>query len=225
MISDKKDCVSTPSYNDKGFTLAETLITLVIVGVVAALTVPTLMNKTNNQEYVSRLNKAYSVLQQSIHKIAMDKGYPQGDYTFVTDTNTFLDDLSKTLNVIKSCRDDNSCITHSYTLMNNTENSLTGSENAFVTADGISYTYAQGYRPDIWGISEEDNSKFLGRFWVDVNGKSKPQKAGKDLFAFVVINGKGILPAGYGNNSSDCNKNNMGLTCAAKVLKENAINY
>ena len=46
----------------RGFTLAEVLITLVIIGVIASMTIPTLMNKTNKQEYVSRLKKAYSTL-------------------------------------------------------------------------------------------------------------------------------------------------------------------
>ena len=36
----------------KGFTLAEVLITLVIIGVIAALMIPALMNKTNEQETV-----------------------------------------------------------------------------------------------------------------------------------------------------------------------------
>ena len=40
-----------------GFTLAEVLITLVIIGVITAITVPSLINKTNNQEYVSRLKR------------------------------------------------------------------------------------------------------------------------------------------------------------------------
>ena len=34
-----------------GFTLAEVLITLVIIGVIAAATIPTLINNTNKQEY------------------------------------------------------------------------------------------------------------------------------------------------------------------------------
>ena len=41
----------------KAFTLAEVLITLVIIGVIAAMTISTLMNNTNNQELVSRLKK------------------------------------------------------------------------------------------------------------------------------------------------------------------------
>ena len=54
------------------FTLAEVLITLVIVGVIAALTIPSMINKTNNQETVSRLKKAYSTLAQATQRIIFE---------------------------------------------------------------------------------------------------------------------------------------------------------
>lgn len=47
------------------FTLAEVLITLGIIGVVAALTIPALMNSTGNAEYVSAYKKTLSVLNRS----------------------------------------------------------------------------------------------------------------------------------------------------------------
>ena len=60
----------------QGFTLAEVLITLVIIGVITSMTIPTLMNNTNKQEYVSRLKKAYSALSQATNKIIADEGNP-----------------------------------------------------------------------------------------------------------------------------------------------------
>ncbi len=49
-----------------GFTLAEVLITLGIIGVVAAMTIPTLMQKTNDSEIKSSYKKMMSVLNQAI---------------------------------------------------------------------------------------------------------------------------------------------------------------
>ena len=49
-----------------GFTLAEVLITLGIIGVVAALTIPTLMQKTNDSELKAGYKKMISVLNQAI---------------------------------------------------------------------------------------------------------------------------------------------------------------
>ena len=49
-----------------GFTLAEVLITLGIIGVVAAMTMPTLMNATNGVQYKTAYKKALSVISQAI---------------------------------------------------------------------------------------------------------------------------------------------------------------
>ncbi|MBS6602730.1 MAG: type II secretion system protein, partial [Brachyspira sp.] len=48
------------------FTLAEVLITLGIIGVVAAMTMPTLMNSTNGAQYKTAYKKALSVLSQAV---------------------------------------------------------------------------------------------------------------------------------------------------------------
>ena len=49
-----------------GFTLAEVLITLGIIGVVAAMRMPTLMNSTNGAQYRTAYKKALSVLSQAV---------------------------------------------------------------------------------------------------------------------------------------------------------------
>lgn len=49
-----------------GFTLAEVLITLGIIGVVAAMTIPTLMNSTGQAEFKSGFKKAISALNQAV---------------------------------------------------------------------------------------------------------------------------------------------------------------
>ncbi|MCM1339514.1 MAG: type II secretion system GspH family protein [Muribaculaceae bacterium] len=49
----------------RAFTLAETLITLGIIGIVAAMTVPVLISNTNGAKYRSQLKKTYSTLNQA----------------------------------------------------------------------------------------------------------------------------------------------------------------
>ena len=48
------------------FTLAEVLITLGIIGVVAAMTMPTLMNQTNGAQYKAAYKKALSAISQGV---------------------------------------------------------------------------------------------------------------------------------------------------------------
>ena len=50
----------------KGFTLAEVLITLAIIGVVAALTIPSVISNSQQQEFKTGLRKAVSVLNSAI---------------------------------------------------------------------------------------------------------------------------------------------------------------
>ena len=64
----------TPPYSLKAFTLSEVLITLVIIGVVAAITVPTLFSYYQEQAIKSSLEKNYSVLKQALERYYIDNG-------------------------------------------------------------------------------------------------------------------------------------------------------
>ena len=57
-----------------GFTLAEVLITLAVIGVVAALTIPTLINKYNQNVAETRLKMFYSMINQAIQLSEIDNG-------------------------------------------------------------------------------------------------------------------------------------------------------
>ncbi len=50
----------------RGFTLAEVLITLGIIGVVAAMTMPTLINSTQGAQYKTAFKKSLTVLSQAV---------------------------------------------------------------------------------------------------------------------------------------------------------------
>lgn len=49
-----------------GFTLAEVLVTLMIIGVIAAMTIPSLMQNTQQQEFKAAYKKAVSMLNQAV---------------------------------------------------------------------------------------------------------------------------------------------------------------
>lgn len=56
------------------FTLAEILISLVIIGIVAALTIPAFVQNYKKQEYSAKLKKFYSTMQQAIQMSELDNG-------------------------------------------------------------------------------------------------------------------------------------------------------
>lgn len=59
-----------------GFTLAETLITLGIIGIVAAMTIPTLMSKYREQVLINKLVETFSILSQAYKHAIEEKGDP-----------------------------------------------------------------------------------------------------------------------------------------------------
>uniref|UniRef100_UPI00402818C9 prepilin-type N-terminal cleavage/methylation domain-containing protein n=1 Tax=Candidatus Scatousia sp. TaxID=3085663 RepID=UPI00402818C9 len=71
------------------FTLAEVLITLGIIGIVAAMTMPTLIGKYKKKELANRAKVAYSILSQAIKLSEVENGevkywdaYPGGGHGF-----------------------------------------------------------------------------------------------------------------------------------------------
>ena len=84
-----------------GFTLAEVLITLGIIGVVAAMTMPTLMNQTQGAQYKTAYKKALSALSQAVTlNVALD----EWNFADATGEDPYLIDkmLSSRMNVVRT---------------------------------------------------------------------------------------------------------------------------
>ena len=85
-----------------GFTLAEVLITLGIIGVVAAMTMPTLMNQTQGAQYKTAYKKALSALSQAVTlNVALDE-WNFADATGTGDTYLIDKMLSSRMNVVRT---------------------------------------------------------------------------------------------------------------------------
>ena len=210
-----------------GFTLAEVLITLVIIGVIAAMTIPTLINKTNNQEYVSRLKKVYATLSAATNRIIFEKGTPNSTLGGWSSSPEALLDIYKTkLMVADECVPSNGCTPNdSYKQLNNVNSNYNiGLRPKLVLNDGTFLFF--WLEPDAYSCNYNSYGSFnaCGEIYEDINGKKGPNKWGRDFFYFV-IKENGLVPAGCDGNSSDCNKNGNEYTCACKVIRENAINY
>ncbi|MBQ2870803.1 type II secretion system protein [bacterium] len=168
---------SNKTFKQKAFTLAETLITLSIIGVVAAMTVPTLMSNMNKQTYVTGLKKAHSVLTNAIQMIPESEGCG-GDYVcsgFIEPNNKqealysftkdSLDLLSKQLKgkLIEDCSD----------IIGNRP--YITSKRCIQTEDGMV----------IYRTGPSYNDRIIA---VDINGKKGPNNANRDIWAFFLKN-------------------------------------
>lgn len=70
-------------YKKSGFTLAEVLITLGIIGTVAAMTIPTLMTNYQKQVWESKLKKIYSITTNACERMLIEENVSRVNETAV----------------------------------------------------------------------------------------------------------------------------------------------
>ena len=84
------------------FTLAEVLLTLAIIGIIAAMTLPALQNSTNKMENVVALKKTYYVLSQATYSIMAENGGMPQALSGATTHDDFANVFISKLNVASS---------------------------------------------------------------------------------------------------------------------------
>ena len=83
-------CKTAPASNlgdkvkRKGFTLSEVLITMGIIGIVAAMTLPSLINRAQEKELEARFRKAYNIMNVATQKTVADLGFDPQCYIWET---------------------------------------------------------------------------------------------------------------------------------------------
>ncbi len=195
----------------KGFTLAEILITLGIIGVIAAITIPVLINNYQKTQYVASLKKVYTNLCQVIQQMAMDNGTPDSVADYFGATTTAGQAIASRMNVVKTCGTDvnEECFVKFDDYFDGTANSTihwqdnVSARYKFTTADGVSFSvgsYGSNCKTNI-GFDIQNSTTYYstcGWLYVDVNGAKKPNYFGRDVFGFFIVSGKNpsIYPFG-----------------------------
>lgn len=161
-----------------GFTLAEVLITLGIIGVVAAMTIPVLMNNIQENQYKVAYKKAFSVASQAWLQVANDNMLEgrNGWESNVSNDDNFNQFMAK-FDIVKTCSYPNfsDCWAANETAnaWSNLPFTSSSSEICFLDKSGM-----------VWC-----NSNTLSYIIVDVNGMQKPNIYGKDRFAIATCVG------------------------------------
>ena len=221
-----------------GFTLAEVLITLGVIGVVAALTLPSVISKFQNQAYLAALKKSYSTIQNAHLRVVGEYGEPsEWDwYDYLTDK-----DNSKMIKITDSyaryivgryCgHTSGGNVTDCINIDPNDLKMLNGqsSQGNIWYGTGTIYHASNHYKlstgPTLALLFEQNagggvhwalihkNIKIL--YIIDVNGAKKPNQVGRDIYYFMLKDDK-LQP--YYDGTSDCNKGGLGFTCAYDVI-------
>lgn len=214
----------------KAFTLAEVLITLGIIGVVAAMTLPTLMNKTNNKELHTAFLKTYSELNQVAGLFKADYGISISEYVAQAQGSTGggsgikPEIASRIFAYYKGSRnltkggqgtsDGEGNFLAWYNMANLNGSGYSGGANNSGTnssflCDNSAFTNNLSGALMILNDApkEGDNGPVI---CVDVNGKKKPNRYGIDYFMFIFTVDGRVLPVGqeHKNNPRACNSSN-----------------
>lgn len=201
----------------KAFTLAEVLITLGIIGTVAALTIPTLINNKAKQETVTKLQKSYTTLSQAVKLSEQDNGSnanwdwgTAGNASSIR--NSFDTYWRPYLKVIKDCDNTNNCgygDGYFYIKDKSQHTSLVGPNNiAELLSDGT-----------LLELYNDGTHKII---YVDINGSLAPNILSRDVFSFVLDPQKGFVPYYYNSGSpiinANCTTTSNDMGCAAKIM-------
>ena len=194
------------------FTLAEVLITLGIIGIVAALTLPTVIQNYKEKVTVTLVKENYSIFSQALKMVTID--YPDFEslynpnLDYKQNSKALYDEMSKHIKKIRSCDIKKGCMSESYTNLNgdsigtwdNFGNIVTG-----VLSNGTTF----------WVLGYNDpyhSNKYRVQIGFDINGNKKPNRIGIDFF-HLNADSDGNLTAHSSNGKYECCALNGTNTC------------
>ena len=230
-----------------GFTLAEVLITLGIIGVVAALTTPALVSEYNKSKVGPILKRFINTMENANQQLLYDnEGVSISSFNGNDDSSMtkYCDELAK---YIKGSNDtehsyySNDIKHYNYDGTVRTNNSPVLGVNTFLFADGSAMelgTYDPG--------AHNGNGSYKGaiaELVFDINGfETKPNRLGRDQFCFTLDDGGAIIPWGgkteymayngadrtiskykWKDGDNKCSENtvNTGENCAGSIFDNN----
>lgn len=212
------------------FTLAEVLITLTIIGVVAALTLPTLISNYQKTQYVIGLKKAYAELSQVFKLYMVDEGVTDLSQThlFDSDYNTgeMIRIISKYFKTTGKIYDGSNEYKLTVSYLDPSLGTTTFSSSYFFTVDGMIFEYRTETLDDCI------KNNLCAEFSVDINGLKPPNQLGRDYFQrpFVIGSNGNVYIRGtesWEHDGSCGYKGNSNLTgvqgyndCAARIQSE-----
>lgn len=173
----------------QAFTLSEVLITIGVIGVVSAITMPVLTKIYKKAIAKNQIKQAYSIISNAVNRVATDDDYPHGCYTGLngitgtaSECEEFFDALISKLETTKVCENNsftNGCVPNYKTehfptsegCINFTATRIKNQSKSFVLKNGII----------IFSYGRNNHKSPIIAF--DINGFNGPNKPGHDVYA------------------------------------------
>ncbi|MBO6087310.1 type II secretion system protein [bacterium] len=226
-----------------GFTLAEVLITLGVIGVVAAISLPILIKKYDEMVTVNRVKQTYSILSQAYLRAVQDNDDPKfwdiGTENSQAGADKLYNYFKPYLYKVKDCNKiKRGCFADNYKAL--------FTEQPYIYQPDGNSTYAGGVLKNgtviaFWSIgsgckySDGYQAYVCGSIKVDINGKKGPNRAGHDFFNFDIVYYKGIKASYVPKNQRSskygeyCQYNDPsqynGIMCTGWIIKNGNMDY
>ncbi len=184
------------------FTLAEVLITLAIIGVVAALTIPTVVRNYQKQQTVVQLKKVYSALSNTTNLAIAEEG-PVAGWQLGADSSgqAAIDFANKYLipylKVAKNCgtKTTDDCA-YIYKNKANVKTVLDNQYLRFYLNDGTFIALRIENNPSVPALTATTT--------IDINGQKQPNLLGRDVFSYRYIIRHASYPNATGKFIPNC---------------------
>lgn len=216
--------------NKKAFTLAEVLITLGIIGVVAALTMPVLIANYKNKVFITKTKKVYSNIQNAIIMAQQDSGNI-GDNEFLFNVSDgylkVTENFAKYINGATVCQSDERCkeVVHQIKYADSPVYDSSGNANEFklgapliMLNDGSTlkvkelipncdYTRTEThYEENGQSQTGQNHVRYCALVYFDINGAKLPNQFGQDAFYMEIFKDK-ITPGNWSKAGGNTLKN------------------
>ena len=220
----------------KAFTLAEILITLSILGVVAAITIPTIINKNSEKITVAKVKKIYATLNNAFLQSILDNGkistWNLGEQASEDGSSEIANKLVPYLQTtyISTANNNKVFSKYGYKTLNKNGSCIhpySAGSTKVILKDGASLNFFSFGQESCKGIYHQ-----CGIIFVDINGPKGPNMLGNDTFSFWIVekdNTIGDTILGY-NNKIYCSYETdptcqNGLGCTHWVLTKGNMDY
>jgi prepilin-type N-terminal cleavage/methylation domain-containing protein len=212
-----------PSKNKKAaFTLAEVLITLGIIGVVAAITIPTVTHKLRNKILETQFKSSYAKVTQAIKLTQAELGvYNLGTYCAYYD-NSYVN-ANECLTAFKKAFNTDTKRAHYISSSLDRNNiAIFSSANIFVKEKNATCLW------DLFRQNVMADGSYLGysvtcnafNIAIDVNGSAKPNRLGYDIFMFQITDKlEGFKPSNFTDEYLEAYHNYLETTGLSNIDK------
>ena len=176
-----------------GFTLAEVLVTLGIIGVVASLTMPTLIQNHQYKTYSTGIQKVYTELSQALIRKINDVNaisLSEAGFRFNEDNTVEKDFLNTYFKPVKRCDNGSDCFAASYQTYKGAIGKNINKSNIYaITLSSGAVIGFKVYGKASYPIHQSDRlQEYIARAVVDINGVKGPNTLCKDYFEFFITN-------------------------------------